>query len=150
MKVNKNLLVGLGIGLLAYYLYTRNKKKVEQPAVEEPKGVGGAIPMPNIAPTTKDNVVLKNPISSQSLTKEESDAIQKAIKLSGKIPYSGDIIVTSVGNFKYLVVRKGNRGIGSLSLGTPDIYGWVRTTENPPAKQTLPKGITSLGQLIGK
>lgn len=44
MKINKNLLVGLGIGLLAYYLYTRNKKKVQQPAVQEPPEIGGSIP----------------------------------------------------------------------------------------------------------
>jgi hypothetical protein len=36
---NKNLLVGIGIGVVVYYLYTRNKKKVQQPAVENPKSV---------------------------------------------------------------------------------------------------------------
>jgi hypothetical protein len=97
MKINKNLLVGLGIGLLAYYLYTRNKKKVQQPAVEVPKGGGGAIPMPNIAPTTNDNVVLKNPIRSQSLTKEDYDAIKEVTK--GTRPSIGKIVVTKRGGF---------------------------------------------------
>jgi hypothetical protein len=57
MKINKNLLVGLGIGLLAYYLYTRNKKKVQQPAAEQSK-VGGSIPsIVNSIKPTNNNVV---------------------------------------------------------------------------------------------
>jgi hypothetical protein len=54
MKINKNLLVGLGIGLLAYYLYTRNKKKVQQPAVEQSK-VGGLVPPASTPNNNKPN-----------------------------------------------------------------------------------------------
>jgi len=87
MKVNKNLLVGLGIGLLAYYLYIRSKKKVEQPALEQTKGGGVVLPAsttnnnkpnPSLslnelaakAPTTLPNNIFSNPTTNKISPKE--------------------------------------------------------------------------------
>jgi len=66
---------------------------------------------------------------SSNITQEERNAIQEAKNQSGKRYSSGDIIVTRLGNFKYVTIRKGTK-IG-VSLGQPPIYDWIRTTEQP-------------------
>ena len=78
MKVNKNLLVGLGIGLLAYYLYTRSKKKVEQSPVEEPKGGGGAAHSP-ISGAIKP---INNNVATSILNKRPSNSQRPITKPS--------------------------------------------------------------------
>ena len=94
-------------------------------------------------PTNQQNVIQPG-VSAQSiisqstnnspLTAQERAAINEAIKRGGR-NYGGDILVTPIGNFKYLTVRKGTKR--GVSLGQPPIKDWVRTTEQPITYATL-------------
>lgn len=132
----KQLLIGLGLGLLVYYLYTRSKQKASATTEEKtnsnttlPNAGGVVAPMQRPLP---DNAVTP-------LTKEERTAINDAMQI-GKIYYENDIIVTRLGNFKYVTIRKGTQS--GISLGSAPIKDWVRTTEQPIVR-------TSVGGSLG-
>lgn len=139
MTNNQKLLAALGLGALAVYVYSRMGKKA-QSEPNQPQAELGGMQLPTkpqvtmgssgvTPPTMVADYSNINRTISSNITKEERNAIQEAINQSGKRYYEGDIIVTRLGNFKYVTIRQGTRR--GASLGSAPIMDWVRTTEQP-------------------
>jgi len=139
MTKNQKILVALGLGALAVYVYTRMGKKAQTPTnqaqgelggmqlptkTQVPTGSGGVTPPTMVADYSNRNTTI-----SSNITQEERTAIQEAKNQSGKKYRVGDVIVTRLGNFKYVTIRQGTKS--GVSLGQPPIYDWVRTTDQP-------------------
>ena len=157
MTKNQKILVGLGIGALVVYVFTRMGKKAQtatgqaQPQDNKGQNPPTSIEKPQVPlgnrsvtpPTMVADYSNTNRTISSNITQEERSAIQEAKNQSGKRYSWGDIIVTRLGNFKYVTIREGRRS--GLSLGQPPLYDWVRTTEQPIVRTTVGG---SLGALI--
>ena len=90
MKINKNLLAGLGIGLLAYYIYTLSNNKAAAPSEEKKEGnailpnsgkIDSPITMPSteIKPSTSNSGVV-NPLTLRR-TQQERECIFQYISM---------------------------------------------------------------------
>jgi hypothetical protein len=139
MTKNQKILVGLGIGALVVYVFTRMGKKA-QTATDQPQSEGSGMQLPTkpqiptgsggvTPPTMVADYSNRNTTISSNITQDERTAIQEAKNQSGKKYRVGDVIVTRLGNFKYVIIRQGTKS--GVSLGQPPIYDWVRTTDQP-------------------
>jgi hypothetical protein len=155
MTTNQKILIALGLGAVAFYVYkmrgNRGQGAVTQPQDNKGQNPPTSIEKPQVPlgnrsvtpPTMVADYSNTNRTISSNITQEERNAIQEAKNQSGKRYSSGDIIVTRLGNFKYVTIREGRRS--GLSLGQPPLYDWVRTTEQPIVRTTVGG---SLGALI--
>lgn len=150
MQKNDKILLGVGLGVLAFYLLSRKKKdsllniqenitssdNLQNSTNTEAKPVSAIINLSSPNNTT-------NKLGYSNLTKQERDAIEVAKKLSNRNFTENDILSTSLGNFKYVLIRAGKRS--GLTLGFPSIYDWVRTNEQPKNYQ---KDLGKLGSIL--
>jgi hypothetical protein len=136
MGKNDKILLGVGLGILAFYLLSRKKQNqvlqnqdniklsddILTPLSNEQKPISISNNL-----STPNNI--NNKIGFSNLSKQERDSIEVAKKSSNRNFTANDILVTSLGNFKYVLIRGGKRA--GVSLGSPPIYDWVRTSEQP-------------------
>lgn len=136
----KQLLIGLGLGLLAYYLYTRSKNKAAVPSEEKKEG-SSTLPSSGgvVAPTpmANNNRVVDEgkspnridrfgrPIRDIKINPEEKELTETLFTKYGLkgIPQKGDIVKTLYGTYRF-------DGSSVNKMGNFSPKGWEKITSN--------------------
>jgi hypothetical protein len=121
----------LGVAAIGFFWWLRKRKPSAFDSVTA-KELGTLPPnQPSlIQPGGSAQSTTSQSTNNSPLSAQERAAIEEAKKRSGRKRFDvGNILVTTIGNFKYVTVREGTKR--GVSLGQPPIYDWVRTTDQP-------------------